>query len=133
MPLWVLVVAPTGVALIVLITWWLGGLYRDPITVEWLERFFANEEPPRVVTEYVIGADGASALVLLDGQVLGLVTRVGDGLAWRPITSPATLSVVDGGLRIRLRLPTFPTVRLAASLPALPASIQEQLQPFVEE
>ncbi len=133
MPLWVIIVAPTGVAAIVLITWWLGGFYRDPIRAEWLVRFFGDEEPPLTVTEHVIGSDGKSALVLLDGETLGVVTRVGDGLAWRPILPPATVRSVVGGVRIRLRLPTFPTVHFEAPDGGFPASIERAMKPFLEE
>ena len=133
MPIWVMIVAPTGIAAIVLLTWWLGGLYRQPITRVWLERVFANEEPPLAIREDAIGRDGRSALVLLDTDELALVTRVGDGLAWRPLGPRARVSRTSDGFFIRLRLPTFPSVTLKQSEQGLPASVRRALEPFVQE
>ncbi|MEO1174946.1 MAG: hypothetical protein AAFX94_23260, partial [Myxococcota bacterium] len=82
-PLWVLIVAPVGVLSIVLLTWLLGGRFDGPVTREWVVRFLLTEEPPLTVLDAFISADGRSALVLLEGSRLGVVSRVGDGLAFR--------------------------------------------------
>ncbi|MEL6545131.1 MAG: hypothetical protein AAFQ82_10935 [Myxococcota bacterium] len=132
MPAWVLLVAPTGIATIVFLTWWFGGFTREPVTRAWLERFFSADEPPLEIAEHCIGRDGSSALVLLADGRLVVVCRMGAGLAWRPLSPESRVTREQDAFRIALGLPTFPSVVFRQSLEEIPASIHEALGPLLE-
>ncbi|MEM6531965.1 MAG: hypothetical protein AAF654_05045 [Myxococcota bacterium] len=131
-PTWVLIVAPTGVLFVVLLTWILGGRFSEPITAAWLERFLAGEEPPERAVASYIGVDGRAALVLLNRGRLGVVARVGDGLAFRHIDCEVRVERTAEKLRIRPPGLTFPAVTMRCSDQDLPASLRAALDSFTE-
>lgn len=105
-----------GVAILVGVSWLLGGMKSVKVTSEAAAHRLAFDEPDFRVGEWFVGSDEkAAAAVSADGGETALVFSIGDGLGTRRFRHGA-VSVERRGVQLdfRLREPSLRSVLLTA-------------------
>lgn len=119
-----LTISVIGVAVLVGVSWLLGGLKTISVTQESAADRLSFDEPDFDVGEWFVGADGkAAAALAADRSEIALVFVIGDGLGTRRFRH-GSVGVERHGATIHFRLnePSLNAVRVAAG----DASLAEQ-------
>lgn len=109
-----LAISLAGVALLVALSWALGGMKTIPVTLEAARERLAFDEPDFLPGEWFVGRDAkAAAVTSLNGEETALVFALGDGLATRRFRHGA-IGVERAGKTVLFRLgePSRAAVRL---------------------
>lgn len=131
-PIWVMWVAPVGVLGIILLTWMLEGRSKRSITDDGIRSFLRRLEPPVRPRDSCIGADGQSALVLLEDGRLAVVCLVGDGLAFRLLEEASAVSSTPAGFEVRFPGLGFRAVIVKRTDRPLPGELGRAMEAWVE-
>lgn len=109
-------VSLAGIAVLVLVSWFLGALRTAKVTQEAAAERLAFDEPDFAQGDWLVGTDGISAAaVSADGAEGALVFVIGDGLGTRRFRRGGVAVERSGAiLAFKTSEPSLPKVRVSA-------------------